>query len=45
MPGKQPVRRRQPASRKRVTIRQGATHNVNLVLNGENQHDKVTRMR
>jgi RecB family endonuclease NucS len=42
---KNPVRWRQPASSMRVTIRQGALHSFNLVLNDENQHHKVRRVR
>ena len=42
---KNPVRWRQPAESMRVTIRQGAMHSFNLVLNDENLHHKVTRIR
>ena len=42
---KNPVRWREPASSMRVTIRQGALHSFNLVLNDENQHHKVKRVR
>jgi hypothetical protein len=42
---KNPVRWRQPASSMRVTIRQGAMHSFNLVLNDENLHHKVKRIR
>jgi hypothetical protein len=42
---KNPVRWRQPASSMRVTIRQGAMRSFNLVLNDENQHYKVKRIR
>jgi hypothetical protein len=42
---KNPVRWRQPASSMRVTIRQGAMHSFNLVLNDENLHHKVRRVR
>jgi hypothetical protein len=42
---KNPVRWRQPASSMRVTIRQGAMHSFNLVLNDENLHHKVKRVR
>jgi hypothetical protein len=40
-----PVRWRQPASTMRVTISQGAVHTFNLVVNDENQHYKVDRIR
>jgi len=42
---KHPVRWRQPASSMRVTISQGAMRSFNLVLNDENQHYKVKRVR
>jgi hypothetical protein len=42
---KYPVRWRHPASSMRVTIRQGAMHSFNLVLNDENLHHKVKRIR
>jgi hypothetical protein len=42
---KNPARWRQPATSMRVTIRQGAMHSFNLVLNDENQHYKVKRIR
>jgi len=42
---KKPVRWTQPASSMRVTISQGAVHTFNLVLNDENVHHKVTRIR
>jgi hypothetical protein len=42
---KNPVRWRQPAASMRVTISQGAMHSFNLVLNDENLHHKVTRIR
>jgi len=42
---KNPVRWRQPASSMRVTIRQGAMRSFNLVLNDENLHHKVRRIR
>jgi hypothetical protein len=42
---KNPARWRQPATTMRVTIRQGAMHSFNLVLNDENQHYKVKRIR
>lgn len=42
---KNPVRWRQPAASMRVTISQGAMHSFNLVLNEENVHHKVTRIR
>jgi len=42
---KSPVRWTQPASSMRVTISQGAVHTFNLVLNDENVHHKVTRIR
>jgi hypothetical protein len=42
---KQPVRWRQPASSMRVTISQGAMHSFNLVVNDENLHHKVRRVR
>ncbi len=42
---KNPVRWHQPASSMRVTIRQGALQSFNLVLNDENQHYKVKRIR
>jgi hypothetical protein len=43
--GKNPVRWNKPASSMRVTISQGAVHTFNLVLNDENVHHKVTRVR
>ena len=43
--GKHPVRWRQPASSMRVTISQGAMHSFNLVVNDENLHHKVRRIR
>ena len=43
--GKNPVRWSQPASSMRVTISQGAVHTFNLVVNDENVHHKVTRIR
>ena len=42
---KNPARWHQPASSMRVTIRQGAMQSFNLVLNDENQHYKVKRIR
>jgi hypothetical protein len=42
---KSPVQWRQPATSMRVTISQGAMHSFNLVMNDENQHHKVTRVR
>jgi hypothetical protein len=42
---KRPVRWRQPASSMRVTISQAAMHTFNLVVNDENLHHKVTRVR
>jgi hypothetical protein len=42
---KHPVRWRQPAASMRVTITQGAMHSFNLVVNDENLHHKVTRVR
>ncbi|HET7086062.1 MAG TPA: hypothetical protein VFI23_14900 [Rhizomicrobium sp.] len=42
---KHPVTWRKPATSMRVTISQGAMHSFNLVLNDENQHYKVTRIR
>ena len=42
---KNPVGWRNPASSMRVTITQGAMHSFNLVLNDENQHHKVRRIR
>jgi hypothetical protein len=42
---KNPARWRQPASSMRVTIRQGAMRSFNLVLNDQNQHYKVKRVR
>jgi hypothetical protein len=42
---KQPVHWRQPASSMRVTISQGAMHSFNLVVNDENLHHKVRRVR
>jgi hypothetical protein len=42
---KNPVRWRQAASSMRVTISQGALSSFNLVLNDENVHHKVTRVR
>ena len=42
---KNPARWRQPATSMRVTIRQGAMHSFNLVLNDQNQHYKVKRIR
>ena len=42
---KHPVRWRQPASSMRVTISQGAMHSFNLVVNDENLHHKVRRIR
>ena len=42
---KNPVRWRQSASSMRVTIAQGALGTFNLVLNDENIHHKVTRIR
>ncbi|MCX7280811.1 MAG: hypothetical protein NTX21_04500, partial [Alphaproteobacteria bacterium] len=42
---KHPVRWRDPASSMRVTISQGAMHSFNLVVNDENLHHKVKRIR
>ncbi len=42
---KHPVSWRQPASSMRVTISQGALHSFNLVVNDENLHHKVRRIR
>jgi hypothetical protein len=42
---KNPVNWRQPASSMRVTISQGAMHSFNLVVNDENRHHKVRRIR
>ena len=42
---KKPVHWNKPASSMRVTISQGALHTFNLVLNDENVHHKVTRIR
>jgi hypothetical protein len=42
---KSPVQWREPAASMRVTISQGAMHSFNLVMNEENQHHKVTRIR
>jgi len=42
---KSPVRWDKPAASMRVTISQGAVHTFNLVLNDENVHHKVTRIR
>jgi len=42
---KSPVRWTQPASSMRVTISQAAMHTFNLVVNDENVHHKVTRIR
>src|SRR3569833_3114322 len=42
---KSPVRWTQPASSMRVTISQAAMHTFNLVVNDENTHHKVTRIR
>jgi RecB family endonuclease NucS len=42
---KRPVRWTQPASSMRITISQAAMHTFNLVLNDENTHHKVTRIR
>ena len=42
---KRPVRWRDPASSMRVTISQAAMHTFNLVVNDENLHHKVTRIR
>ncbi len=42
---KRSVSWRQPASTMRVTISQAAMHTFNLVLNDENQHYKVKRVR
>ena len=42
---KNPVRWSQPAASMRVTISQGAVHTFNLVVNDENTHYKVTRIR
>ena len=44
-PRKNPVHWSQPASSMRVTISQGAMHSFNLVVNDENIHYKVTRIR
>jgi hypothetical protein len=40
-----PVHWREPASSMRVTISQGAVHTFNLVVNDENTHYKVLRVR
>ena len=40
-----PVNWRQPASSMRVTIAQGAMHSFNLIVNDENRHHKVKRIR
>ncbi len=42
---KNPVHWNKPASSMRVTISQGAIHTFNLVVNDENIHYKVTRIR
>ena len=42
---KHPVAWRNPATSMRVTIAQGAMHSFNLVVNDENQHYKVRRVR
>lgn len=42
---KNPVSWREPASSIRVTISQGAMHSFNLVVNDENMHHKVRRVR
>ncbi len=42
---KHPVRWRAPASSMRVTISQAAMHTFNLVVNDENLHHKVTRIK
>jgi hypothetical protein len=42
---KHPVRWTQAPSSMRVTISQGAVHTFNLVVNDENLHHKVTRIR
>jgi hypothetical protein len=42
---KNPVRWRDPAESMHVTITQGAMHSFNLVVNDENLHHKVTRIR
>jgi hypothetical protein len=42
---KHPVRWTEPASSMRVTISQGAVHTFNLVVNDQNVHYKVTRIR
>ena len=42
---KNPVRWRGDATSMRVTISQAAMHTFNLVLNDENQHYKVKRIR
>jgi hypothetical protein len=42
---KNPVHWSKPASSMRVTISQGAVHTFNLVVNDENIHYKVTRIR
>jgi len=42
---KYPVRWRDPASSMRVTISQAAMHTFNLVVNDENRHHKVKRVR
>jgi len=42
---KHPVSWRDPASTMHVTISQGALHTFNLVLNDENVHHKVKRLR
>jgi len=40
-----PVNWRQPASSMRVSIAQGAMHSFNLIVNDENRHHKVKRIR
>ena len=42
---KNPVHWTEPASSMRVTISQGAVHTFNLVVNDQNVHYKVTRIR
>jgi hypothetical protein len=42
---KHPVGWRNPATSMRITISQGAMHSFNLVVNDENQHYKVRRVR
>lgn len=42
---KHPVRWRNPAASMRVTISQAAMHTFNLIVNDENIHYKVTRVR